>query len=192
MQLKIEIQSYWHPGTGRGQGSYLDASTHRNAHNLPSLPGRTVKGLVRDAVYRWEQFGGYATPTVTDNLFGPYGATGGTTRPGLLRFSDAQLPAVEMAALVNNDKLVAGLYREHFSTTIDHATGTAQQQALRGIELVIPLTLYAQIDLISNAAQRHLETTWPSLVKQALPLIQAVGAHRSRGLGRAILTLEGT
>jgi CRISPR/Cas system CSM-associated protein Csm3 (group 7 of RAMP superfamily) len=194
MHLKIAIQSYWHPGTGRGRGSHLDATTHRNADDLPSLPGRTLKGLVRDAVYRWERFGGYGTqqddtPSVTEQLFGPY-SQNGMTWPGLLRFSDAQLSPAEVAHLVAQPRLRAGLYRSHFATAIEHATGTADEHALRGIELVIPLTLYASLDLVPNAPYRGLETRWPALLAQALPLVRAVGAHRSRGLGRAVVTLE--
>lgn len=194
-QLKIEITSYWHPGTGRGRGNYVDAVTSRNAYGLPSLPGRTLKGLVRNAVYRWEQFGGYTKqtvtanlPSITDCLFGPYG---NNTWPGLLRFSNAELPPVEVAALVDKPALIAGLYREYFSTAIDHKTGTAQEHSLRGIELVVPLTLYAHIDLIPTAKYPQFQNNWPSLLRAALPLIQSVGVHKSRGLGRAILTIEG-
>lgn len=194
-QLKLEIKSYWHPGSGRGRGSHIDATTHRNAYNLPNLPGRTLKGLVRNAVHRWEQFGGYAkqtmmtnVPTIADCLFGPYGDK---TWAGLLRFSDAELPPDEIAALVDNPVIIAGLYREYFSTAIDHATGTALENSLRSIELVVPLTLYAQIDLIPTAKYLQLQNHWQDLLKPALSLIQAIGAYKSRGLGRAIVTIEG-
>ncbi|OGT90059.1 MAG: hypothetical protein A2286_03420 [Gammaproteobacteria bacterium RIFOXYA12_FULL_61_12] len=195
-RLKFDIQGYWHPGTGRGQGSHLDATTYRNAQGLPSLPGRTVKGLVRDAVNRWESFGGYplgdsGKPGITDQLFGPYGAEGTHTWPGLLRFSDAMLPKDDVAllSLAENQALRDGLYRSHFSTAIEHESGTADEKSLRGIELVIPLALYAEVDLATNAAYGELEKQWPDLLRQALPLVRAVGAHRSRGLGRAVVTL---
>ena len=51
-RLKIDIQSYWHPSTGRGQGSDVDALAHRDKDGIPCLPGRTIKGLLRDAVNR--------------------------------------------------------------------------------------------------------------------------------------------
>lgn len=206
-QLKIEIHSYWHPGTGRGKGSQLDAVTHRGADGLPRLPGRTVKGLLRDAVYRWERFGGYgepANPGICDQLFGPYRPLGdgdddnantGQTWPGLLRFSDARLPASDRAAIgqyegAERAALIAGLYRSHFSTRIDHKSGTADEATLRGIELVVPLTLYADIDDVADARYRGLLADWPTKLSPALPLVRAVGALRSRGLGRATLTLE--
>ncbi len=194
-KLKIEILSYWHPGTGQGQGSYLDAVTHRSGHGLPCLPGRTVKGLLRDAVYRWEGFDGYDSaglpePSITDQLFGPYGEEGEATWPGLLRISDATLADQETAYLTDNPRLIEGLYRDHFSTAIDHGSGTAKEKSLRGIELVVPLVLYAHIDEVSGAHYTDLTKEWPQRLEEALPLVRAVGAHRSRGLGRAVLELE--
>lgn len=47
--LKLELHSFWHPGTGRGDGAAADAVVHRDADGLPELPGRTVKGLLRAA-----------------------------------------------------------------------------------------------------------------------------------------------
>lgn len=204
-RLVIQIHGYWHPGTGRGRGSQLDATTYRNATGLPTLPGRTVKGLTRDAVSRWEQLGGYGTPTdprICDQLFGPYGQRGeadeasnkpastGETWPGLLRFSDATLPEAESAALRQRPELVAGLYRSQISTRIEHASGTADEKTLRGIELIVPLTLHAPIEIVASARYQDLAATWPQRLDAALPLVRAVGAHRSRGLGRATLTLE--
>ncbi|KOR33098.1 hypothetical protein TI05_03090 [Achromatium sp. WMS3] len=195
-QLKVAISNYWHPGTGRNQSNYIEIITHRNAQHLPSLPGRTLKGLVRDAVYRWEQYGGYEkklVPSITEQLFGTYNHSSQSNNqiwPGLLRFSDAQLPETEALYLAAHPNLISGLYQEYFATAIDHESGTAQNDSFRSIELVIPLTLYAKIDLIPNAKYRDLQQQWLRLVQQALPLVQAVGAQRSRGLGRAVLTLK--
>ena len=49
-KLIIDIQSYWHPGTGQGLGSHLDAVTHRGADKLPALPGKTVNGRLREVM----------------------------------------------------------------------------------------------------------------------------------------------
>jgi len=57
---------------------------------------------------------------------------------------------------------------------------------------VVPLTLYATIETVATATHSGHGADWPELLEQALPLIRAVGAQRSRGLGRATLTLEST
>lgn len=189
-QLVIHISSYWHAGTGRGHGSALDAAVHRDGRGLPALPGRTVKGLVRDAVHRWESFGGFGPPesglpTVTERLFGPYGSDGSDTWPGLLRFSDAELAPDVAEYLARHPELVDPLFRSHFSTAVDPATGTARDGSLRGVELVIPLTLLSTITTVEVARHRDLLGCWPDRVREALPLVQGVGSARSRGLGRA-------
>ncbi len=185
--LMIDIQSYWHPGTGRGSGFYLDAVTHTGPDGLPRLPGRTLKGLLRDAVYRAEQ---WSWPTVlsgsTDALFGPLGRDGQPTRPGLLRVSDATLPD-EVAAYLATDAgkpLVPGLYREHFSTAINAATGVAASRSLRGMRVVVPVTLEALVTEIPGIAA---VSDWRACIAAVLPLVTGVGAQRTRGFGRACL-----
>lgn len=193
-RLKIDITSYWHPGSGKGMGSYLDAATHRNSDGLPVLPGRTLKGIVRDAFTRWETYQGHDIEKQSSTVQQLFGSTadGEETRQGLLRFSNAGLPQEEAAYLAHHPDLCEGLYRSHFSTAIDHATGTADEKSLRGIEMVIPLTLYATVDTIPsthNKDHKDHKDDWQTLIQPALSLIHAVGAYRSRGFGRATLTL---
>ena len=84
--------------------------------------------------------------------------------------------------------LIPGLYRSMHATAIKHETGTAVNKSLRGTEVVVPLTLYATLDEVPNAP--HKVANWQNTIQQSLGLIQAVGAHRTRGLGRAVITLE--
>lgn len=184
--LQIDIQSYWHPGTGRGSGYHLDAITHTGADGLPRLPGRTLKGLLRDALYRAEQWGWPMVPgDTTKALFGPRG-TGVPTAPGLLRVSDATLPG-EVAAYLASDAgkgLIPGLYREHFSTAINPGSGVARERSLRGMRVVVPLTLEATISEVPGVLGLP---DWQDQLAACFCLITAVGAHRSRGFGRARL-----
>lgn len=198
-QLKIEIQSYWHAGTGRGQGSDVDALAHRDVDGIPCLPGKTVKGLLRDAVTRWQAFlppeeaGEFP---LVEQLFGkaPDQESVNNDRPkpfmegfGLLRVSDARLAEKECVHLRANTELTAGLFRNLHATKINADTGTAEDKSLRGIEVVVPLTLYAEIMEVPGAAAVE---GWQEKLKPTLSLISAVGAHRTRGLGRAVVTLE--
>jgi len=187
-QLKIDIQSYWHPGTGSGRGSDVDAVTHRDAQGLPLLPGKTLKGILRDAVSRWEQFTKTSNaPSLAEQLFGA-GADADEKWLGSVRVSDAVLADDVRYYLLEDKKLVTGLYRNIHATAIEHDTGTAVNKSLRGIEVIVPLTLYATLDEVPNAP--HKVANWQKTIEQSLGLIQAVGAHRTRGLGRAVVTLE--
>jgi len=184
--LQIAIQSYWHPGTGRGSGYHLDALTHTGADGLPRLPGRTLKGLLRDALYRAETWGWPELPSgTTEALFGPRG-DGVDTHPGLLRCTDATLPQ-EVAAYLASDAgadLVPGLYREHFSTAINPDTGVAEQRSLRGMRVVVPLSLQATVSEVPGVTA---VADWYGRLAACFCLVTAVGAHRSRGFGRARL-----
>jgi hypothetical protein len=186
--LIVDLRSDWHPGTGRGSGFHLDALTHEGADGLPRLPGRTLKGLLRDALCRAETWGWSEVPaSSTTRLFGPLGREGAETAPGLLRVSDATLPA-EVAAYLASEAgrgLISGLYREHFSTAIDPRTGVARSRTLRGMRVVVPLTLEAAIGTVPGV---EAPADWRAPLTAVLPLVTAVGAHRSRGFGRAVLS----
>lgn len=196
--LIVDIQSYWHPGTGRGSGFYLDAVTHAGADGLPRLPGRTIKGLLRDALWRAEQ---WQWPQVAEGttwtLFGSRGKSRDPNRrdenlsdAGVLRVGDACLPS-EVAAYLSGAKagraLIPSLYREHFSTAIEHATGVAKAHSLRGMQVIVPLTLEAPVSEVPGLSAL---AGWRDTLEAVLPLINAVGAHRSRGFGRARLSLK--
>lgn len=186
--LSIDIRSYWHPGTGRGSGFHLDAVTHEGADGLPRLPGRTLKGLLRDAVHRAESWGWKEVPArSSERLFGPRGRQGAETAFGLLRVSDAMLPAELASYLASAEgrKLVPGLYREHFSTAIELGAGVAKSRSLRGMRVVVPLELEAEIGTVPGVEDL---ADWRARLTAVLPLIHAVGAHRSRGFGRAVLS----
>jgi len=166
---------------------HRDAVTHTGPDGLPRLPGRTLKGLLRDAVYRAEQWGWPNIPSgSTEALFGPLGRDGQPTQPGLLRVSDATLPEKIVAYLATDDgkPLVSGLYREHFSTAINVRTGVAAGRSLRGMQVVIPLVLEALVTEIPGVAA---VPDWQTRLATVFPLVAAVGAQRARGFGRAHL-----
>ncbi len=200
MKLLIDIRSPWHAGTGRGSGSHLDALIRRDALGLPLLPGRSIKGLLRDAVTRANQLGWYG-PTA-DGLsfireaFGVRSGDDDGLQPedvtaGRLRVSDARLPEdvrqylqhpetgeQERSALANT------LVMELYSTALDESTGAALSHSLRGIEAAVPLPLEAHL-----AWTGADDLAWGDQLRRALPLLRAVGSQRSRGFGRSRVTL---
>lgn len=192
--LFLDLKSYWHPGTGRGAGTALDAVTHRDSRGLPSLPGRTVKGLLRDLVRQAEGFGWYpkASPTVEQRLFG-WRTRADARRPqgvperGCLHIVDASLPDPIADYLQRHPDLIPGLYRSHFSTRVDFESGTAAETSLRGQEVIVPLALRAEIFDLPSV---DTPTDWPDLLRLALPLLRGLGETRTRGFGRVVATLE--
>lgn len=199
--LSVAIRGYWHAGTGRGSGHHLDALVDTDADGLPYLAGRHLKGLLRDAVHRAEIWGLLAPhgDNLTLRLFGSRGYDEGQpvpredTEPGRLQVGDARLPENLSAWLGHQDQahLRAGLYRALYSTAVGDE-GVARGRSLRGIQVTVPLDLEAQVRYIPDQLGRHgdaLPDCWFSILHECLPLIRAVGANRTRGLGRAVLTL---
>lgn len=198
-KLQFQIHSYWHAGSGRDGGGLLDVLVQKNAAGLPFLPGRTVKGLLRDAVYRTEQWG-HVPPNTTHCLFGSETQDGNTirvtTEPSALAVSDAVLPTDISAWLSHpetNPQLRQVFFQQLTATTINLATGCAKNQSLRSIEITIPLALTARLEVLNPARLEQIdwgEQHWIDCLKPCLKLIRAVGALRSRGLGRVTVTLE--
>jgi len=192
--LIVDLRSYWHAGAGRGGGAVLDAVVHRDGNGLPVLPGRHLKGLLRDALERAEA---YQWPGYTNLATRVFGARAGADRSpdsvATVRVGDAALPDELTAWLAGTSEgraLIPNLYRGIYATAVDHDTGTARDMSLRGIEVTVPLELRARIEPVS--ADGPPPEGWADHLRDVLPLIDAVGAHRTRGLGRAVLSLEET
>lgn len=193
--LELEIHSYWHAGSGRGSGPQADAVVVRTPAGLPYLPGRTVKGLVRDAMLVAEA-AGQVEQGRTAALFGQRepmeesedkGLGRFSLEPGALRFSDARLGDTEQRRLAweswaetEDGRAVAAELSTFLSSTKIDDRGQADKNTLRTIEVVVPLTLYAYVEPVDGADPGD----WRSDLHKALPLLRAVGSKRSRGLGR--------
>ncbi|SET68122.1 CRISPR/Cas system CSM-associated protein Csm3, group 7 of RAMP superfamily [Nitrosomonas marina] len=204
--LKLDIKSYWHPGTGKGSGSHVDAVVEKDRFGCPFISGRMLKGLLRDAVYRLLQWKVIECPqdfqpeNVVEQLFGSRAYENQRPRdetiPGIIRLSDAVMEDCLRQWLIQDDCSRSVLFRDIYSTAIDAEKGVARQGSLRGIQVVVPVELNARLDIIplignsepddKNWYLQHAE----EIIKTALPLIRAVGANRTRGLGRAVLSLK--
>lgn len=192
--IKVELLDLWHAGTGRGQGRALDAVVMTDSQGLPYLPGRQLKGLLRDAMRCLETW--KHVPEGTELcLFGGEAAADDSdlrlrrSQPGSLAVSNAVLDANESSWLCSDAgrQALPHLFVEVFSTAINEH-GVATDHSLRGIQMTVPLTLYAQIELsASDSAQASADLAH---LKRAAGLVQQVGAYRSRGAGRARLSLE--
>jgi CRISPR/Cas system CSM-associated protein Csm3 (group 7 of RAMP superfamily) len=203
-QIQFKIHSYWRAGTGRGGGALLDELVHRDAYGLPNLPGRTVKGLLRDAVYRAEQwqripkdstlcwFGSNAIEPGEDEIrleteAGALGVSDAVLDDELKDYLISLLTSSEALTKQKGKKLCQGFYHQIYATAIEHETGSAKDKSLRGTEVTIPLTLTATLYELHSS---QLTDNWHQQLEKCLPLIRAVGTSRSRGLGRVTVELK--
>jgi len=188
--LRVQLLDTWHVGSGRAQGRHLDAVVDRDARGLPYVPGRMLKGLLRDAAQAMQSWGHWSAERV-ERLFGSasQGSEAGL-QPGLLHISSAELSAAERDWL-GSDSADARRQREalfiaQFQTAIDQDSGIAASGSLRGIELVLPVDLMSEV-MLGRSGQTATDDDWQHL-GALLPLVRALGAHKTRGHGRARLS----
>ena len=203
--LTITFHGYWHCGTGRGAGATLDAVVSRCDAGLPTVPGRTLRGLLRDGVRQAAALGHLEAFWETD-LFGT--AQGGSTAesgdedqrrgttPGRLAVGSAFLApglrdVVRRASPSEAAALAGTLFASLGQTAIDE-TGTARRRSLRVVEVAMPLTLTASLELLDGyrigpTDGDRMTTGWVEALNVAVPFVAAIGAYRQRGLGRCTL-----
>ncbi|MBN1297678.1 hypothetical protein JXA80_12935 [bacterium] len=180
-KLTIDILSYWHISSGHGRGGDVDALVLKDTDGLPYLPGRTLKGLIREAVQLCVDNGHLDATTVATW----FGSQGDGNESGRLVFDNAGLPSAEKTVLkaTSAAELIDGLYETVAATRIDSDTGTAAKTSLRSMEVTVPMTLESIIYGPSDPDD------WIDVLNMAVPLVRALGVNRHRGLGRCRMQL---
>ena len=201
--LTVRLHSFWHIGSGRGEYAASDASVLRNAAGLPTLPGRTLKGLLRSGMEQAAACGAVNPDHIVEWFGSPIAATDNgdsgdateqsleegrfRTKAGQLWFGSADL-SQEWQSWARTGStaasIVAELTRYVASTSIGQ-DGIAKDHTLRVREVAVPMTLIATI---TGTADRP---EWVQDLEATLPLVRSLGTRRSRGYGRVAMTLEG-
>lgn len=171
---KVEFFTDWHCGSGLAAGADVDALVVKDNDGLPYIPGKTIKGLVRQALEEILEFRGKDKREKADKCFGFFDGNPDGMKRGIAFFKNAELPEKEKDAIVR-ENLTPYLFRSISSTAIDHE-GIALPNTLRRIEVTVPCTLEGEIlDIDSDLVED---------VTDALNFIKRIGLDRNRGLGR--------
>lgn len=182
---KIDFFDFWHTGSGLAGSTYADSLVIKNENGLPIIPGKTLKGLLREAAQELHQLDeNLVTKHFIDTIFGVKPEKNDdrnrTANEGLCFFSNATLTK-NLSETLSTEQ-TKELYQVLSSTAIDE-NGQAKEGSLRQLEVTIPLQLYAQIvdfpDDEPNKKQLEYCLAW---VKQ-------LGLNRNRGLGRCQLSI---
>ncbi len=179
LYYKIEFFSDWHTGSGLAAGADVDLLVIKDNMGFPYIPGKTLKGLIRDAARELCEAGVVANADL-EQLFGAKDAKdeGRPSMPGLLYFTNAELTKNLKEKLKDKQGV---LYRKVSSTAIAE-DGQAREHTLRRIEVTVPLTLFARIDNIRDGADEDILTKSMSMIKR-------LGSWRNRGYGRCAFSV---
>lgn len=175
LYYEIKFFDYWHLSSGLSGGAKLDSSVVKDENNLPYAPGKTIKGLVREMAELLENcdFINECFGTSSDEKDKCY-KTEAKNRQGRCYFSNAVIKK-EITDEILEYQLQENLYDIIAATKIDE-NGVAEDNTLREIEVVVPVTLAGKI---TNIPQKYVTD-----MKRSLKMIKRMGLNRNRGLGR--------
>lgn len=180
INYRIQFLTDWHAGSGLSAGAEADAVVIKDPDGFPYIPGKTLKGLFRDA---FQDLMEVKNQDFTENrfkrFFGFFDGAGVTTA-GKLFYSSACLSEDEKSAI--DPSLNPYLYRTISATAISEKTGVAKNSSLRVSEVCIPLELEGFVE--------GIEIDDVPIFEQLLKYIRTIGANRNRGLGRCIITIK--
>lgn len=185
----LKMQGYWAVGSGKGGGNEVDNRIDRDSNGLPYVPGKMLKGLIKDACVRLYKAGN-ENYRFTKEIFGGQEESDGLNRTitssGKIYISDARLSPRLRSALAKEDNAAAknNLTRNIYSTAIDNESGTAKKASLRGYEVAVPMELHANIEC--DCTKEILDF----IKLAASKFVYAVGSHKTRGLGEVVIEFK--
>lgn len=184
IKYSVQFYSEWHAGFGLTSGSDLSALVIKDKNELPYIPGRTLKGLLREAAEELSEFGKCDEEFIKDvfgwppkkNETGEQSESKEPSIKGKCFFSNAKL-LDDLESIVKKEQLSKFFYRSVASTSIEES-GVAQKGSLRTMETTIPCTLYAEITAFPDDPKSKEQ------IEYCFQWIKRLGQNRHRGLGR--------
>ncbi len=175
----ITFYSPWHCGSGLSAGADVDALVVKDENGMPFVPGKTLKGLIREALENYISMSYDTQEDIIKTAEETFGRKCNNTNEnesamGSAHFSNAVLCSQEYDTIVRNN-LQKYLYSKLTTTAIDE-NGIAKDHSLRSEEVVVPCTLYASITGVPENIYEILTNSFG--------LIKRLGQKRNRGLGR--------
>lgn len=204
--VEIQMLSYWYVGTGKGTGVGVDSVAFQTQSGLPFWPGKSLKGVFRDAYKQavglghFQQdkilslkalFGLDVEGTIADETSNSLDIRSDDGR-GALRFTDARLAIgeaylkIERWAQSSGAEFTPYFYDDIPNIAIDE-NGMVKDKCLRLTQVVKPLTLYAEIEYVGS--NEDAERVFNRL-QDIFPLIRLMGANRTRGYGQLSMCFQ--
>lgn len=205
LHLRIELASDMAPGSGSGTSGGIDRDIVFDARGLPLIPGRRLKGALREAAQEVMEALTLAAPAITfqalavDRLFGQPGLR----IPGWFHVDDARLedaerldPWLHWAAgrqetVFGRDSLIQVFTALRAQTSTSRLTGGPAHDTLRitrvlarGTVFVAPIELHVPPGDATDAPRAE------KMLALACAAVRHLGLSRNRGLGEVRVTLR--
>lgn len=211
-QLEILFLSEWQVGSGMGDGHLADAMLARDTDGLPFVPGRALRGALREGAWRLGRcredlrraeafFWGTRSTKNQSNQSARLDKSNQSARldknnqPGCLRVSAARLDEslrcwLTTQPLTERENFVRDMTCRRIQTALKEKR-QVRINTLRTLECGIPgLRFTAEVEADPPAG---LDDAWVAHYLAAVcAAVKSMGGNRARGLGQCRLRLEGT
>lgn len=183
-KISITFLSDWHVGSGLGSGPAADSILCRDIDGLPILPGRAIKGALREGAWRLGMCRDDLA-SVINFLWGSDSAERLDNTPARIRVGLGRLPEDIEAWLLARDREKRDLY-------VEDMTILRAQTALDKNKMVVPHSLrsmecgIAGLCFTTNVVMDapDLEDSWLDAYLAAVcGAVKSMGAERARGMG---------
>jgi CRISPR/Cas system CMR subunit Cmr4 (Cas7 group RAMP superfamily) len=180
MNIKYHLRflSDWHVGSGSGIPGLVDNGVLKDNGNVPVITGRTIKGIVRDAMEDILLLKGEPKhEAIIEAIFGGEGTKQGEAvfyNPTLYRDEEAQTRSEFQGFLGYFKEKDIGEIRCH--TSIDKQKGTAKKHHLFSEE--------TSDCLFEFFGDIEVDDEFAKFVLAALKFTTKIGGKRRRGLGQ--------
>ena len=175
IEYEIKFLDYWHISSGKSGGALYDVLVLKDKNKLPFIPGKTIKGLIRDNAYQLGLLN--IENTFKDSNLEK--CLGKAELRGECYFSNVELNEKEKNSIISNN-LQNFLYDRLTFTALDE-NRVAKDDTLRDFEVVIPIILHGYIEVCEECKEE---------IKRLLKMIKRLGLNRRRGLGRCEIIIK--
>jgi len=188
-QLQIELKSRLCAGSGFGSAGYADRDVVFDEYGLPYLPGRRLKGLLREALWETFALGVFSDLLDPDTVFGYAGAK----RSADVDIGDARLKDADTLRAwlkLRPPQVTVPDVQDYYTeiirqTKMDSATGSPEEDTLRATRVLRPrLKFTAEIRCSGNPNRFRVS------LERAAQGLQFMGVGRTRGWGWVRCTLR--
>ena len=186
--IAITFLSEYQVSSGLGDGHWADSWLVRDHNGLPYLPGRAVRGALREAAWRLGQCR-EDLRLVESLLWGTRSTNRVSNRQGILRVGQGELPSELKDSLVQippseRETVIRDMSVIRVQTAL--VNGQVKATSLRTIECGIPgLTFLSEVGIADGLVPSCLNKEWlKDYLRAVCAGLKSMGGNRSRGLGR--------
>ena len=183
IKYTITFHTDWHCGSGLAAGADLDALVVKDDEQMPFVPGKTIKGLIREATFDFLKLTGNYDEESFVKAFGnapEEGEEPDKLKKGDIFFTNATIDDSIYKQIVDTDSQ-RFLFRKKTSTSIDDE-GTAKEHSLRSMQTTVAMELGGEILEIPEGNMKDA-------ISNAMGFIKSLGQGRNRGLGRCTFSV---